>query len=194
MKALIRPAVETDAARILDIYKPYVEDTSITFEYTVPELDHIKQRIKAVSEIYPWLVLEVDGKVEGYAYANKFRDRQAYNWCAESSIYLSAQAVGKGYGFILYQCLIDLLKEQGFFEVLAVITWPNEQSEAFHKKNGFVSCGIIKKAGNKFEKWHDILIMQKELKDAEAIVTPVIPLIKLESAFSTIEGWNLKIF
>lgn len=193
MNIQIRPAAETDAAQILAIYQPFIENTSITFEYEVPKVEVIKDRIQKITETYPWLVLEVDGQVGGFAYASKFRERKAYNWCAESSIYLSSEFSGKGYGYILYQCLFDLLKEQGFFEVIAVITWPNQPSENFHKKVGFEHCGIIKKSGYKFEKWQDILIMQKELKPIDAIVNPVIPFCQLESAAKIIASWNSKL-
>ena len=105
----IREAAESDAAALLDIYAPYIRDTAITFEYDVPTAEEFAARIADILKTHPYLVCERDGKPAGYAYAHRIRERAAYDWAAELSIYLAPEAQGQGVGTALYQCLTDLL-------------------------------------------------------------------------------------
>ena len=125
----IRKVLPSDAARLLEIYKPYVEQTSITFEYELPELEEFEERIRDISSRYPYLVLEEE-KIWGYAYAHKAQERAAYGWNAELSIYLDSSIRGRGMGRRLYHALMEILKLQKVQNLYALITHPNERSEA----------------------------------------------------------------
>lgn len=100
-KAKIRLVNLNDAERILQIYRPYVENTAITFEYTVPTLEEFKNRIASIVKKYPYIVAEIDGKIMGYAYANTFKNREAYDWSVETSIYVDENSRGKGVRFAI---------------------------------------------------------------------------------------------
>ena len=121
-KAKIRLANLNDAKRILQIYRPYVENTAITFEYTVPTLEEFKSRIVSIVKKYPYIVAEIDGKIMGYAYANTFKNREAYERSVETSIYVDENSRGKVLGLQLYKALENLLKKQGILNVNACIT------------------------------------------------------------------------
>jgi len=159
----IRPALPEDAAAILAIYAPIVEESAITFEYEVPALDAYTGRIQNVMQQYPWLVAEKEGKLAGYAYAGRFRERAAYQWCCECSVYVHPDFQRQGIARNLYAALFDLLKEQGMINVYAVITLPNPESVALHSSMDFVETGILHKAGFKLGAWHDVLLMEKML-------------------------------
>ncbi|MGB0430708.1 MAG: GNAT family N-acetyltransferase, partial [Bacteroidia bacterium] len=117
-----------------------------------------------ISETYPFFVLtDQNNAVIGYAYANRFRERKAYDYIAESSVYLKHTEQRKGGGKMLYEALLNELKSIGIKEVIGVVTLPNKSSEKFHLKTGFVKSGTIKRAGIKFEKWWDIALYQKSL-------------------------------
>ena len=103
MNTQIRQATIKDAKELLAIYAPYVLETAITFEYEVPALEEFANRIEKITEKYPYLVAEVDGEIVGYAYASTFKDRAAYDWCVETSIYLAKDMGGKGIGKLLYK-------------------------------------------------------------------------------------------
>lgn len=164
---IIRPIEISDSEKVLEIYRPYIENTNITFEYTVPELEEWKQRIEMVSQQFPWLVAELDDEILGYAYASKHRDRIAYSWCCEASVYLSDKAQGKGLAKILYQKLFEILKLQGYINVYAILTSPNPKSEKFHENFGFNDVGRFYKAGFKFDEWHNTRWMQLHLSKHE---------------------------
>lgn len=145
------------------IYAPIVEASAITFEYQVPGVEEFAGRIEAVTQHYPWLVAESNGRIAGYAYAGKFRERAAYQWCCESSVYIHPEYQRQGLARKLYDTLFGLLKEQGMINVYAVITLPNRESVALHSSMGFVETGILHKAGFKLGAWHDVLLMEKLL-------------------------------
>lgn len=155
----IRPVKLSDAKAIQSIYAPYVEKTAITFEYEVPSVQEFENRINKTLENYPYLVAEENGQVLGYAYASTYYARTAYNWTTELSIYLHEDARGRGLGSQLYK----ELKKRGFLRFLACIAVPNEASIAMHEKRGYVQVAHFPKVGYKFEKWHDIVWMQKTL-------------------------------
>ncbi len=143
MTVLIRQVRLEDAKALLAIYQPYVEETAISFEYELPSLVEFTKRIKAIQSAYPYLVLEKDGVLIGYAYASAFHERQAYAWSVEVTIYLDQSARGHGLGQILYQELECLLEQMGFLNLNACIAWTkeaspflNNRSQAFARGHG----------------------------------------------------------
>jgi L-amino acid N-acyltransferase YncA len=159
----IRLIDESDASDVLEIYKPYVLNTIISFEYEVPTLSEFLQRIKTNTADYPWLVCLWDGKIIGYAYGSKHRYRTAYQWSPEATVYLSPGIHRKGIGRLLYETLFSLLRLQGHFNVYAGVGLPNEKSVDFHKASGFEEIGIFKKVGYKHGNWHDTQWFQLHL-------------------------------
>ncbi len=162
-----------DTQAVLDIYKPYVLNTYITFEYNVPTLEEFKEKIKNITAEYPWLVCLKNEEIIGYAYGSEHRHRTAYKWSPESTIYMKEDFHGKGFGRILYESLFDILKLQGFFNVYAGVGIPNEKSERLHKSLGFEELGIFKKVGYKLGKWHDTKWFQLHLR--EHVIYPALP-------------------
>lgn len=150
----IRPIQPGDEQATLAIYRPYVEETTISFEYETPSPDEWEKRIASYTEEYPWLVCLCNGEVIGYAYGSKHRSRTAYAWSAESTIYLSEHFHRKGVARILYETLFGLLRLQGYVNVYAGVTLPNPKSEGFHLAVGFYDVGIFKNIGYKFGAWH----------------------------------------
>jgi len=177
---IIRPVKFSDAEKLLEIYRPYIEKTNITFEYTVPSIKDWKERIQSISKQFPWLVAEYRGKITGYAYATSHRERVAYSWCCESSIYLSEECQGKGIAKMLYEKLFKILKQQGYINVYAILTSPNPASEKFHESRGFSDVGRFHKAGYKFGKWHDTRWMQFHLTRHKTPPENLIPYSKLK--------------
>lgn len=159
----IRFVNETDSENIFSIYKPYIENTTITFECIPPTLIDFKKRIEKISSFYPYIVCEIENKIIGYAYATKVRERAAYQWDAELSIYLDNKYLHFGIGKILYKALLDLLKEQNIYNVYGVITQPNKISEKLHESLGFTKIGVFHNTGNKFNKWLDVVWYEKSL-------------------------------
>ena len=145
----------TDAAQILDIYKPFILGTSISFETEVPSLKAFASRIKDYASNAPWLVAEQDGFIIGYAYATAHRSRQAYQWNQEVTAYIHPDFRRQRVAKKLYHKLLSYLQMMGFYKAIAIITLPNKASLAFHKAIGFEPIGIMKKVGFKFNTWHD---------------------------------------
>lgn len=179
---IIRPIQLSDAACVLDIYKPFIEKTNITFEYTVPEMIEWEQRIELISRQFPWLVAEFDGKIASYAYATKHRDRIAYSWCCESSVYVSNSFQGKGIAKILYEKLFQILRLQGFENVYAILTSPNLKSEKFHESFGFTDIGRFHKAGFKLGSWHNTRWMELHLNHHPIPPSEIIPFEQIENS------------
>ena len=173
----IRLANPSDAATLLAIYAPYVENTAITFEYEVPTIEDFANRIEKTLGKHPYLVAEEDGVVLGYAYASTYYARAAYDWAVELSVYVSQDARGKGVGSKLYDELEGLLDQMGYMHFLACISLPNEASLALHRKRGYQQVAHFPKIGYKFENWHDIVWLQKSL-DKQA--KPIKPLKEME--------------
>lgn len=130
----IRVAKKEDGKDIQRIYAPYVEKTNITFEYEIPTVSEMENRIVLTLENYPYLVALVDHKIVGYAYASRYRSRNAYEWDSELSIYLDEDYHGRGIAKVLYSQLLILLKMMNVQNVYACITHPNEKSERFHHR------------------------------------------------------------
>src|SRR5688572_24224993 len=135
--SFIRPVQMADAARILEIYAPFISAGPVTFETSRPSLAEFEQRVQKISAKYPYLVWDENGLVLGYAYASLHRERAAYRWAVETSIYLAPEARGKGIGSRLYNALLDEVKACGFTIAYGIIAMPNDASVALHSKCGF---------------------------------------------------------
>ena len=164
---MIRFATEADLPAILDIYGPYVLNTAISFEYSVPTLDEFTDRFRGITAQFPWLVYEEEGKILGYAYGSLPFGRAAYRWVAASSIYLAPEVQGKGIGKKLYAALESLLEKQGYRKTYAIITSDNPGSLAFHEKVGFRFLGEFSDCGIKFRKLYSVVWMEKVLNNVE---------------------------
>lgn len=152
----LRLAKPADSGDILAIYAPYIEKTSFTFETDVPSPEAFAERISSYLESWPWLVCEVDGVIAGYAYAARYRERVAYQWSVESSVYIHDDHQRKGIARILYSALFKILKRQGFRNVYAVINLPNEKSVAFHESMGFRYFATYEQVGYKLGQWKNV--------------------------------------
>jgi L-amino acid N-acyltransferase YncA len=161
---MIRIARAEDANAIHAIYAPTITDTAITFETELPGAEAMRQRVLARLQHYPWLVWEENGDVLAYAYATRFRERAAYDWIAETSIYVHADARRRGIARRLYDVLLDVMRLQGINQAVGVITLPGDVSVALHEAMGFAPAGIWRKAGYKLGQWWDVGVWQKELQ------------------------------
>jgi len=157
MAAQITFATAEDAPAIAKIYAPFVENTAVSFEIIPPSAEEMAKRIESLASAQlPWLVMKEDRRVLGYAYAAKHRDREAYQWSVESSAYVEESARRSSVGRNLYNALFAILKRQGYQNVYAGTTLPNDASIAFHKSLGFREIGVYRKVGYKLGKWHDV--------------------------------------
>jgi L-amino acid N-acyltransferase YncA len=153
----LRLAQQGDAARVCEIYGPFCRETAVSFEAVPPNENTMKERIRDVSERYPWLVAEGgDGSVLGYAYATRHRERAAYRWAVDFTVYLAHAAKRKGIGTLLYSALIGICKDLGYHRAFAGITLPNDASVGLHEKVGFRPVGVYRRVGFKLGKWHDV--------------------------------------
>lgn len=178
---MIRIAREADAAAIHAIYAPHVTDGVATFETALPGADAMRERIRARLSHYPWLVWEEGGEVLAYAYACRFRERAAYDWIAETSIYVDAAAQGRGIARRLYGCLLEVMRLQGLTQAVGVITLPGTASVALHETMGFVPAGVWRQSGWKLGRWWDVGVWQKELQPAMVPPPSVTPFTALIS-------------
>lgn len=160
----IRNVVLNDAQELLNIYSYYVLNTSITFEYDSPSLNEFTQRIQKITQKYPYLVAVLDNEIIGYAYATSYKERAAYDWSVETTVYVKNNKHGLGIGKELYIHLEKSLKDKNIVNMLACITYPNPKSIDFHTKFGFEKVGHFPKVGYKFNEWRDIVWMQKVIK------------------------------
>jgi len=165
----LRKAEPQDAARLLEIYAYYVEHTAISFEYDVPSLEEFQARIEKTLRKYPYLVVEEDGRIRGYAYAGAFIGREAYKRSCELSIYVDRDARKKGCGRILYEGIEEKLREMGIVNLYACIGDPvseddeylTRNSEQFHRHMGYQKVGVFHKCGYKFDRWYNMIWMEK---------------------------------
>ena len=165
---IIRSATTENAARLLEIYAYYVENTAISFECEVPSLEEFKNRIAATLEKYPYLVLEEDGMIRGYAYAGIFKGRAAYDHCCEVTIYLDRDSKRHGFARALYEELEKALRKIGIINLYACIADPvsedeylTKNSEQFHQHMGYAKVGEFHKCGYKFGRWYNMIWMEK---------------------------------
>lgn len=182
---VIRFAEKNDAEAILKIYAPYVISTSITFEYAVPIIDEISSRVEKTKENYPYIVCELNNQVIGYAYASRYKVRDAYDWNVELSIYVDKKYTHKGVGRGLYTCILQILAHQNVKNVYSIITSPNKSSVKLHEFFGFKKLGFYPNCGYKLDSWHDIIIMGKNLGDYKEPPKPFIKINDLKDNILT---------
>lgn len=176
----IRLAKMSDAAQILAIYAYYVEETAISFEYDVPTLVEFQTRMEQVLARYPFFVAEEEGRIQGYAYAHPFVGRAAYDWGAETTIYLDKAARRQGLGRELYAALEQGLRQMGVVMMYACVGAVEQEDEYltnnsanFHRHIGFRQVGEFKRAGRKFGRWYDMIWLEKQIGEFLAAQPPV---------------------
>ncbi len=177
----IEKVTEQDAAALLEIYAPYVEQTAISFEYEVPSLAEFKDRIRRISARYPYIkAVDADGKILGYAYAGEFKSRMAYSWDVETTIYIRQKERRRGIGGALYQALEQSLKKMGVCNMNACIAYTaapdahlTNDSMRFHDRMGFALVGTFHQCGYKFGHWYDMIWMEKLINPHESEQPPV---------------------
>ncbi|MCR4741671.1 MAG: GNAT family N-acetyltransferase [Treponema sp.] len=168
---IVRPVKLDDACDLLKIYSPYVENTAVSFEYETPGLEEFKERIKNITQKFPYLVLCKDNEILGYTYASTFHARAAYNHSVELSIYIRKDCHNCGYGRILYNKLEEELKKKGFLVMYVCIAASSrnpdknltDASIKFHEKMGFNNAGFFKNCAKKFGCFYNIVYMQKNI-------------------------------
>ncbi len=182
MSAVLRMATPDDAGAILAIYAPVVRETPISFELEPPKPEEIHRRIAGVLGFAPWLVCEIDGTVAGYAYASRFRDRAAYQWSVETTVYVDEGFRRRGVSGALYGALFQCLRLQGFRTAVAGITLPNEASVRAHEAAGFRPAGVVHRVGFKFGSWWDVGFWDLDLTPPAADQLPAPPIAPAEAS------------
>lgn len=158
-----RLARPEDSDSILAIYAPYVRDTVTSFELEPPTSAEYRARVETIGSVYPFLVHETKGGIDGFAYASRQFERRGYDYNVFTSVYLAPDAQGRGVGKALYERLFAILGEQGYCNAYAIITLPNERSVGLHRGFGFEDLGIHRRTGYKFGRWCDVIWMGKDL-------------------------------
>lgn len=165
-KKIFRLARDSDAAGCLDIYRPFIVDTAVSFETEVPSLSVFQERIRETQRLTPWLVCEMEGAIAGYAYGMPFRSRPAYRFSAEVTVVVAENRRREGLGRALYEKLFQVLIAQGFVNALAVITLPNAPSQNLHAAMDFARVGVFPQVGYKLGRWHDTEWWPRPLRPA----------------------------
>ena len=167
-KITIRVATPDDAPALLELYAPYVTQTAITFEYEVPTVEEFRSRIAHTLERYPYLVAEMGETLVGYVYVSTFKDRPAYDWSVETSIYVDQNKKRMGIGKKLHEALEEELRNRGFLNMNACIAYPAQEDEyltrnsvEFHAHLGYRMVGQFHQCGYKFHRWYDMVWMEK---------------------------------
>jgi phosphinothricin acetyltransferase len=173
---VLRLATPADGAACAAIYRPSVERSAISFELVPPDADEMARRITRVTERTPWVVAEIDGVVRGYAYASRHRERAAYGWTVETTVYVDEAFPRHGIGRACMAALLDILRLQGFHLAVAGTTLPNDGSVALHLALGFQPIGEYPAIGYKDGRWHDVAWLALELGPRVADPRPVIPI------------------
>ena len=191
MKLKIRTASPEDTKELLDIYSYYVNHTAITFEVRTPDPKEFQSRISRTLKRYPFIVAEDREKILGYAYAGSFKDRAAYDWCVETIVYVAKEARRMGIGSLLMARLEDLLRQQKILNANACIAVPREEEDdyltfdsmRFHKSQGYSLAATFHDCGYKFNRWYNMVWMEKmlgeHLKDPQPVI--LFPELKLSS-------------
>ncbi len=166
----IRIASPSDAPELLAIYAPYITKTAISFEYDVPSVEEFADRIRTTLEKYPYLAAESDGHIVGYCYVSILHGRQAYDWSVETSIYVEQNCKHLGIGRKLHDALEQALSAMGILNLYACIAFPigedpylTEDSVHFHEHMGYEHTAHFHKCGYKFNRWYDIVWMEKTI-------------------------------
>lgn len=183
---VIRPAVPEDAEALLEIYAPYVQNTAISFEYTMPSVEEFAGRIRSTLTCYPYLAALQGDKIVGYAYASAFKSRAAYDWAVETSVYVSQTCRGGGIGRALYEKLEAVLRRQNILNLNACIAFPTGEdphlttdSPNFHARLGYEKVAHFHQCGFKFNTWYDMIWMEKLLGSHLATPAPVRPFLEV---------------
>ena len=184
MASEIRLAAEKDAAGIAEIYAPIVQSTAISFEVQPPDAPEIERRLEASRSAYPWLVVEQQGRVAGYAYASRHRARAAYQWSVDTSVYVHRDFRRCGIGRGLYVSLFRILAAQGYANAYAGIALPNPPSARLHEAAGFQPIGVYRSVGYKLGAWHDVGWWQLALQPSLAAPQPPLTLVEVQGAAS----------
>ena len=188
---MIRMATEKDIPEILEIYAPYILNSTATFEYDVPCRKDFLQRFYTITAQFPWLVWEEDDRILGYAYASAPYERAAFRWCAEPSVYLRPEARGREIAKQLYTVLEWILEKQGYQVLYALITAENSESLRFHEKMGYLHKVEFSDCGFKFNRWLGLVWMEKRLKIVEtpsAFPRPWLSIVQDAERFRNILG------
>lgn len=175
----LRLALPQDAPALVGIYGQYIH-TPITFEYDLPSPREFEGRIAHVLEGYPYLVWEEDGVPAGYAYAHRFKERAAYQWGAELSVYVAQGRTSSGIGRRLYGALLELLALQGVRTVYGIVTIPNAKSEGLHRSLGFRDAGICRNTGYVAGAWRDVQTFEKAIGPYDKAPAPITPFPQLD--------------
>ncbi len=170
----IRPAVSGDAPALAEIYAPYTL-TPLTYESPAPDAEEFARRIERIGAVYPFLVCEAEGAAAGYAYAHRYRDRAAYDWDAELSIYLAPPYTGRGMGKALYTALCSLLRLQGYVNVYGCVAAPNTPSERLHESIGMELVFTDRRTAWKLGEWRDLAYYKLRLSEPQGEPEPVKP-------------------
>jgi L-amino acid N-acyltransferase YncA len=176
MELMLRLAGDQDAEGVQAIYAPVVEHTAISFEIAPPSVDELRDRMRKTRERYPWLVCLAGDEVGGYVYASQHRERAAYQWGVDVTVYIHERWRRHGIGKFLYAALFSLLQRQGFYTAYAGITLPNAGSVGLHEALGFAPVGVYKNVGYKLGAWHDVGWWQLQLKNDWGEPVPPRPL------------------
>lgn len=187
----IRMATADDLTAMLAIYAPFVQNTTISFEYEPPTLEEFATRFAEINRKFPWLAAEVDGVVCGYAYAKTVFSRSAYMWNAELSVYVADGFRRMKLGSRLVRAVIGLLARQGYYKAYAVVTALNLPSIRLMEQLGFEREGCFRNVGYKLDEWHDVLWLGKALRPlsahlAKPLSCPELPPVMLRD----LESWD----
>lgn len=154
-----------DAENLLKIYAPYVMETKISCECEMPSVEEFKNRIEKISVKFPYIIIEIDGEIVGYSYSSLHKERAGYRWDADATVYVSKKYHRNQIGTALYDCMLELTKLLGFYNIYAVVTASNEASVKFHKAFGFTEMGTYKNTAYKLGEWFDIMVLEKKLNE-----------------------------
>lgn len=187
---MFRNATLADAARILEIYRYYVEKTAISYEWTVPTLAEFQQRMQKTMQKYPYIVAVEDGRIIGYSYVSPFIRREAYAWSVEMTIYLDAEVRHHGAGKKLYEVMETILKRMHVLNLNACIGYPlkddeylTKNSAGFHKHQGYRLVGTFHDSGYKFGRWYDMIWMEKMIGEHTNHPEPVVNYNEVKAEF-----------
>ncbi len=178
----IRPVSLDDAPVLQAIYADYVEKTVVSFETVAPSVEEFRERIRTISRDFPYLVYEKDGRVLGYAYAHKCFERKAYDWDAETTVYLDPSERGRGIGRVLYGALVDILTLLGYRNLYAIIVSENTESCSFHERNGFKLFSVFHKTGWKSGRWLDVSWYERQIGSFEGAPSPTTSISELSQS------------
>ena len=185
----IRTATLGDAAALRDIYAYYVENTAVTFEYTPPTVDEFRARIADTLPKYPYLVILRGEEILGFAFAHAFRERPAYDYAVETTIYIRRDVRGSGCGRAVYTALEEELRRMGVTNLYACVGYAETEdayltnaSPRFHERMGYKNIGLFTNCGYKFGRWYSMIWMEKVINDYLSPMPPLAPFIKEESS------------